>query len=103
MPPRPPGRGRMTANPAASGELRWFAPAQGPQGWLVAGQTTRPWPATLPLAEARFEGAVLTGSLLRRYLETRTAMGCTLSWRCCMLPIRLAANCWNWWSQRIPG
>ena len=64
MPPRPPGRGRITTSPAAQGELRWFAPAQGPQGWLVAGQTTRPWPATLPLAEARFEGAVLTGSLL---------------------------------------
>ncbi len=63
-----PGRGRPGPAPARAG-LNWFAAAQEAEGWLLAGQAERPWPAAVPAAEARFERALLTGPLVTLFGE----------------------------------
>lgn len=70
MRPRAPASGRGRAGPApARARLHWVAAAQGAEGWLLSGDTSRPWPLALPAAEARFERALLSGPLLTAFGE----------------------------------
>ena len=78
MPRRPSDRGRpalLLAPEPLAGVIEWYAPAEGPEGWLLCGRASQAWPAKLAAVEAVFAHGVLSGALLSVFIAGDDAQG----------------------------
>jgi hypothetical protein len=55
--------------------IEWYAPAEGPEGWLLCGRASQAWPAKLAAVEAVFAHGVLSGALLSVFIAGDDAQG----------------------------
>ena len=55
--------------------IEWYAPAEGPEGWLLCGRASQAWPARLAAVEAVFAHGVLSGALLSVFIAGDDAQG----------------------------